>query len=161
MLGAVVVLGAGGEAGPRGAVVGEPAPDFELVDFDGNRIGLSDLRGRPVVVNFWGSWCPPCIEEFPRLARAVDEHGDEGLVVIGVVYQDRFTSAQEFMESVGATWPGVMDPGGRVAAAYGIHGAPETFFIDREGVVAARQIGPFTEDALERHLARILPERDS
>lgn len=141
-----------------GATVGEPAPDFALVDLSGGPLRLSELRGRPVVVNFWGSWCPPCVEEFPRLARAVDEHSDEGLTVIGVVYQDRYTSARDFMEGFGATWPAAMDPGGRVASEYGIYGAPETFFIDRDGVVAARQIGPFSEEALDRHLARILPD---
>ncbi len=91
----------------------------------------------------------------------MEEHSDEGLVVIGVVYQDRYTSARDFMAATGATWPAVMDPGGRVAEAYGIFGAPETFFIDRDGVVAARQIGPFTQESLDRHLARILPERGS
>ena len=151
----------GSASGGSGAQVGRPAPDFALADLSGEPIRLADLRGRPVVVNFWGSWCPPCVEEFPRLANAVDEHADDGLVVIGIVYQDRFTSARDFMESFGATWPAAMDPGGRVAAAYGIYGAPETFFIDRDGIVAARQIGPFTEDSLERHLARILPEASS
>lgn len=151
-----VVRGPGAEG--VGAQVGQPAPDFALVDLSGDPIRLADLRGRPVVLNFWGSWCPPCVEEFPRLERAVDEHSDDGLVVIGVVYQDRYTSARDFMDSFGATWPAAMDPGGRVAAGYGIYGAPETFFIDRDGVVAARQIGPFTEDSLDRHLARILPE---
>ena len=140
-----------------GAAVGRPAPEFALVDLDGEPLRLSDLRGRPVVVNFWGSWCPPCVQEFPLLAGAVEEHADDGLVVIGVVYQDRWSSAREFMDQMGATWPAAMDPGGRVAAAYGIYGAPETFFIGPDGVVEARQIGPFTQDALRRHLARILP----
>ena len=161
LFGVLLLLRPATDSGPAGASVGHPAPELALVDTDGNEIRLSELRGRPVMVNFWASWCGPCVEEFPRIREAVAEHRDEGLTVIGVVYQDRWSSAVEFMEQMDAPWQAAMDPGGRTATAYGIFGPPETFFIDRDGVVAARQIGPFSAEALDRHLARILPVAES
>jgi cytochrome c biogenesis protein CcmG/thiol:disulfide interchange protein DsbE len=72
-----------------GAVIGASAPEFALADLDGNPVRLSDLRGRPVIINFWASWCGPCVEEFPLLERALDEHRSEGLAVVGIVFNDR------------------------------------------------------------------------
>lgn len=141
---------------PPGARVGEPAPAFALADLDGNPISLAEMRGRPVVVNFWASWCGPCVEEFPLLREAAAAHPE--LAVVGIVYQDRSEAARAFMERMEAGWPAAMDPGGEVAAAYAIYGPPETFFIDREGMVAGRQIGQFSAADLERQLATITDE---
>jgi cytochrome c biogenesis protein CcmG/thiol:disulfide interchange protein DsbE len=157
LLGLLLVLLAFRAPAP-GAVIGSPAPDFTLTDLAGNAVRLADLRGRPVVVNFWASWCGPCVEEFPLLRAAVDEYRDEGLAVIGIVYQDRSEAAREFMQRNGATWVAAMDPGERVAAAYGILAPPETFFIDRDGTIAARQIGQFTQGSLATQLATIIEE---
>jgi cytochrome c biogenesis protein CcmG/thiol:disulfide interchange protein DsbE len=152
----VVLLARGPVGSPTR--VGSPAPDFSLADLDGTPIHLSELRGRPVVVNFWASWCGPCVEEFPLLREAAVRHADDGLVVIGVVFDDRSELARDFMRRNGATWQAAMDPGGRVAAAYGILGPPETFFIDRDGRIAARQFGQFSASSLEEHLATIIDE---
>lgn len=155
VLGLVLALRA--PAQPATAI-GNPAPELSLADLDGNPIHLADLRGRPVVVNFWASWCGPCVEEFPLLRDAAARHADEGLAVIGVVYQDRSEAARDFMARNGATWPAAMDPGGRVAAAYGILGPPETFFIGRDGTIVARQFGQFSASSLEEKLAAIIDE---
>lgn len=154
-LGLVLVLRA--PAAPATAI-GNPAPELSLADLDGNPIHLADLRGRPVVLNFWASWCGPCVEEFPLLRDAAARHADEGLAVIGVVYQDRSEAARDFMARNGATWPAAMDPGGRVAAAYGILGPPETFFIGRDGTIVARHFGQFSASSLEEKLAAIIDE---
>ena len=138
------------------AAVGSIAPDFSLADLDGNPIHLADLRGRPVIVNFWASWCGPCVEEFPLLRDAVAEHGDDGLAVIGIVFDDRSEAARGFMRRNEATWPAAMDPGQRVADAYGILSVPETFFIGRDGTVVARQIGQFSAPSLDEKLAAIM-----
>lgn len=141
-----------------GATVGAVAPDFSLADLDGNPVRLADLRGRPVVVNFWASWCAPCVEEFPLLRDAALAHAGDDLAVIGVVYQDRSEAARDFMARQSATWPAAMDPGGRVASAYGIVGPPETFFIGRDGTIVARQIGQFSAASLHEKLAAIIEE---
>jgi cytochrome c biogenesis protein CcmG, thiol:disulfide interchange protein DsbE len=140
--------------------VGNPAPDFVLADLDGNPVRLADLRGRPVVLNFWASWCGPCVEEFPLLREAAAAHADEGLAVIGVVYRDRSEAARDFMARNGGTWPAAMDPGDRVANAYGILGPPETYFIARDGTIAARQFGPVDADSLDTQLATILHDHE-
>lgn len=136
--------------------VGDRAPQFALADLDGRPVRLSDYAGRPVIVNFWASWCLDCVEEFPLLAEALDAHEGEGLVVIGIVYRDRSEAARAFADQLGATWPLVMDPGEAVARAYGVFGPPESWLIGGDGVVVGRQIGPFTREGLEAQLDRLL-----
>jgi DsbE subfamily thiol:disulfide oxidoreductase len=143
-------------AAARGAQIGDPAPEIALADLDGNPVRLADLRGRPVIVNFWASWCGPCVTEFPLLVAALEEHEDQGLAVIGVVVDDRSEAARAFMQRFGAPWPAVMDPGDEVARRYGIFGPPESFFIGPDGVVVGRQIGELNASDLERQLAGIL-----
>lgn len=138
--------------------VGNQAPDFSLADLDGNPIHLADLRGRPVIVNFWASWCGPCVEEFPLLSEAAVRHADEGLAVIGIVWRDRSEAAREFMARNGASWVAAMDPGERVGREYGILGPPETYFIGRDGTIVARQIGQITAASLDEKLAAIIEE---
>jgi cytochrome c biogenesis protein CcmG/thiol:disulfide interchange protein DsbE len=138
--------------------VGSAAPDFTLADLDGNAVRLADLRGRPVIVNFWASWCGPCVEEFPLLREAAVRHADDGLVVVGVVYRDRSEAARAFMERNGGTWIAAMDPDERVAEAYGILAPPETFFIGRDGTIVARQLGQFSASSLDEKVAAIIGE---
>jgi cytochrome c biogenesis protein CcmG, thiol:disulfide interchange protein DsbE len=109
-------------------------------------------------VNFWASWCGPCVEEFPLLREAWARHAADGLAVVGIVYRDSSERARDFMERMDARWPAAMDPAGAVAEAYGIFGPPETFFIDRHGIVVGRQIGQLSERDLERKLAQIIGE---
>jgi cytochrome c biogenesis protein CcmG/thiol:disulfide interchange protein DsbE len=145
-------------AAPSVARIGEPAPDFALADLDGNPLRLDDFRGRPVIVHFWASWCVPCIEEFPLLVDASAAHRADGLAVIGIVYRDRSEPARAFMTRMGAGWPTAMDPDEAVATRYGIIGPPDTFFIDRNGVIVGRQIGQLSAADLERGLGQILGE---
>ena len=134
-----------------GPLVGQRAPDFALADLDGKPLRLSDLRGHAVIVNFWASWCAPCADEFPVLRAAARGSGDTPLVV-GIVYRDSSSAASAFMTRMHATWPAAMDPGERVAAAYGVYGAPESFFIDANGVVRGRQLGQLTMADIARQL---------
>jgi cytochrome c biogenesis protein CcmG/thiol:disulfide interchange protein DsbE len=149
----VLLLGREAPAAPR---IGDPAPAFSLADLDGNPIRLSDLEGRPVVLNFWASWCGPCVEEFPLLKRALAEHADDRLAVVGIVYQDNSESARAFKQRMDASWPAVMDPGGRVAQEYALIGAPQTFFIGRDGRLVSQSVGQFSAQQLDEQLALIL-----
>lgn len=141
--------------------IGEPAPEFALADLDGNPVRLADFEGRPVIVNFWASWCGPCVAEFPLLSKALDEHADEGLAVIGVVFQDNSESARAFMQRMNADWPAVMDPGGKVAQQYALYGAPQTFFIGRDGRLVSQSVGQFSPQQLDQQLALILGKEQS
>jgi cytochrome c biogenesis protein CcmG/thiol:disulfide interchange protein DsbE len=145
-----------GPATPPIVRVGDPAPAFVLADLDGNPLLLSDLRGRPVIVNFWASWCGQCVEEFPLLRSAAAAHTDDGLAVVGIVFRDRSEAARAFRARMGATWPAAMDPGDAIATRFGIVAPPDTFFIDRDGVVVGRQIGQLSAADLEQGLAAIL-----
>ncbi len=138
------------------ALVGEPAPNFALTDLNGNLVQLSSLRGRPVIVHFWASWCGPCVEEFPLLLNASAAHRGDDLAIVGIVYNDSSAAAAAFMTRMGATWPATVDPGGGVATRYGIIGPPDTFFVDRSGMIVGRQIGQLSASDLDHGLARIL-----
>ena len=159
-----VILGAAGFAlflrGPTVSptTIGSVAPDFSLLDLDGNAVHLADLRGKPVIVNFWASWCGPCVDEFPLLQAVAAEHADDGLVVLGIVYQDRSEAARAFMQQNGGTWQALMDPDERVARAYKIFGPPETYFVGRDGTIVARHIGQLTAASLDAKVAAIMDE---
>lgn len=156
LLAAALLLRGGASSSPTS--VGSAAPDFALADLDGNPVRLADLRGRPVIVNFWASWCGPCVEEFPLLREAAARHADDGLVVVGVIYRDRSEAARAFMERNGGTWIAAMDPDERVAEAYGILAPPETYFIGRDGTIVARQLGQFSASSLDEKVAAIIGE---
>jgi cytochrome c biogenesis protein CcmG/thiol:disulfide interchange protein DsbE len=157
VLAAALVL-ARADAPPSGARTGSPAPDFALVDLDGEPVRLADLRGRPVVVNFWASWCGPCVEEFPLLADAHEEHGPHGLALVGIVFRDRSEAARAFMARMEAGWPAAMDPDERVAERYGVVSPPMTFFIDRDGIVVQRVFGQLSRRTLDESVAAIIGE---
>jgi cytochrome c biogenesis protein CcmG/thiol:disulfide interchange protein DsbE len=129
--------GGGGGSTPK-AEVGKPAPTFSTHDLDGHRVRLANYRGSLVVLNFWASWCVPCRHEFPLLAQA---DAREGVVVLGVVYNDSAANARKFMAEHGGTWPGLKDDG-RIAGAYRVGpGIPATILIDARGIVVRRRLG--------------------
>ncbi len=138
------------------ARTGEPAPALAGTTLDGGHLDLADLRGRPVIVNFWASWCVPCREEFPLLAAALREHAAEGLAIVGVLFKDEAEPARRFIAEEGARWPTILDPDGRFAAAYRVVAPPQTYFIDRSGVVRSIQIGELLDVDLARQLPAIL-----
>jgi cytochrome c biogenesis protein CcmG, thiol:disulfide interchange protein DsbE len=139
------------------AGVGSVAPAFEAGTLDGASVRLAESRGKPVVLNFWASWCAPCRKEFPLLRAALERHRD--LAAIGVVFQDVESDARSFAREQRATWPLASDPDGSLAHAYGVRAIPQTFFITADGQIASRLFGFTSNDALERQLTKILPQR--
>lgn len=142
-------------------LVGGPAPDFALETLAHDSLRLSDLAGDVVVLNFWASWCLACIDEHPVLVQAQRAYEDEGLRVVGVVYQDTRNNALRWMRERGGDWPNVLDSRSRTAIKYGVRGVPETFFIGRNGIIAYRQIGPVPPAVLTTLLPRLLAAGDS
>jgi cytochrome c biogenesis protein CcmG/thiol:disulfide interchange protein DsbE len=106
-----------------------------------DRLELGELRGRPIVVNFWASWCPPCRTEAPRLERAWRAHRPEGIVFVGLNMQDVTDDARDFLEEFDVSYANVRDGSDAVARDWGVTALPETFFVDRRGRVVARVIG--------------------
>jgi cytochrome c biogenesis protein CcmG, thiol:disulfide interchange protein DsbE len=137
--------------------VGTTAPDFVLPALDGEGdVRLADFRGRPVIVNFWASWCNPCREEFPLLRQALREHRAERLAVIGVTFRDIVADSRAFVADMRATWPQAIDDDRAVAKAFGVRSIPVTFFVRPDGTIAARVFGFTTEAALADPLAKLL-----
>lgn len=142
--------------GLSGPQIGRPAPDFRLEDLDGQPMSLSDLRGRPVVVNFWASWCIPCRDEAPLLDDAQARYAAAGLQVLGIVYQDDVGPARAFVDRFALRYPGLLDPGGRTAIDYGVLGIPMTFVIDRDGTIRRVFLGPFQIETFRAAVEEIL-----
>lgn len=138
------------------AAAGDVATPFTLPGLDGGCVRLADLRGKPVVINFWASWCHPCRQEFPLLRRTFDQHRDEGLELVGVSFQDIASDARRFARERDADWLLAFDESGDVAKAYGIRPVPQTLFVRPDGVISARIYGPLSAHDLRVELAKIL-----
>lgn len=118
------------------------APDFELLDIDGNAVSLSSLRGKVVLVNFWATWCPPCREEIPSMDRLYQLLHNEGLELLAInVEADGLQTVPKFMQRVPFGFPVLFDGDGTVRGKFGVSKYPETFIIDSEGVIRERVIG--------------------
>ena len=138
----------------RSPLVGRPAPPFAMVPVGGGpTVSLESLRGRPVVLNFWATWCVPCFQEHPVLQRTAAARRD--VAFYGVVYQDEEQRIADFLQRQGSTYPTLVDPDSRAAIAYGIAGVPETYFIDGRGTIVDKFTGPLSQDALDERLRRI------
>jgi cytochrome c biogenesis protein CcmG/thiol:disulfide interchange protein DsbE len=140
-------------------LLNKPAPVFSLWSLDGRPVSLAALRGRPVVLNFWASWCVSCKDEHQALLRAWRAYRPRGVAFVGVDYEDRLTDARSFLAQHGAGWVNLRDPDQRTAIDYGVYGVPETFFIDARGVVRYKSTGPVTVDLLSREIPRLMSAR--
>jgi len=135
-------------------LVGQAAPDIAGATLGGGSFDLSALRGRWVVVNFFASWCPPCQQEEPELVAFAYAHRSPGdAALVGVVFDDAASTARQFLQSTGASWPAVIDPDGQVALNYGVRGPPETFIVAPDGTVVVHLDGPVTAASLDHWLA--------
>jgi cytochrome c biogenesis protein CcmG/thiol:disulfide interchange protein DsbE len=152
----VLLLVRAGTGGTDGRVaVGAPAPAVVGTTLDGAAFDLASLRGKPVVVNFWGPSCVPCRDEFPLLESKQAEHATDGFTVVGVLTDDPVEPARDFVAQYGGTWATVIDPDKAIKTAYRVAARPQTYFIDRTGVVRSIQIGELTDADFERQYARI------
>lgn len=134
---------------------GEPAPTFAGMTLEGEAFRLADLRGRPVIVNFWGPTCVPCRDEFPLFRAKLAEHEADGVVLVGILMADPPDLARQFVAEQAADWPTVIDPDGAIKGAYRVVARPQTYFIDGNGILRGIQIGEVRESDFERHYALI------
>ena len=137
-------------------LIGNTAPDFNLILFDGNEFTLSDYYGSPIVLNFWASWCQPCRVEAPTLGKVYKEFQDQSVEFIGVDVWDNIGDAEIFLQQEGHNYPNGFDAEGVIAIDYGVRGIPEKYFIDRHGVLVKKLSGPLTEATLRRSLNELL-----
>lgn len=147
-----------GGSGGTDARTGQPAPQLTGTALDGSAVDLASLRGKPVIVNFWASWCVPCREEFPLFEERLATLGPtDGLQVIGVLYKDEPELAQRFLTEFGAAWPTIDDPGDAFAKAYRVAAPPQTYFIDKNGILQGIQIGQVRPEDFATQYAKIKP----
>ncbi len=133
---------------PPGTTDAKPAPDFTVILFSGKEVSLNDFKGKPLIINFWASWCGPCREEAPVLVKVAKEYKNK-VQFLGIVFQDTEVDAKKFIEEFKVKYPNGMDPGGQAAQDYQITGVPETFFIDADGMLRAKWLGALTEERLK------------
>ena len=137
---------------------GKPAPDFEIELIDGETVTLSGYRGEVVLLNFWGTWCPPCRAEMPALQRAWEEYKDRGVVFLGAAIYDEKADVEKFAEAFGITYPLGIDIMGDLTVDYKVTQFPTTFLIDREGNEVRRIVNPVNEAFLRIFLNGMLKE---
>ncbi len=136
---------------PHAPKIGGPAPVFSLKRLDGGgSVDLASLRGKPVVLNFWASWCPPCKSEATALETAYRHYKGQGVVFLGIDYHDVSSDARTFLNHHGVTYTTLEDGSGMIGDRYGVLALPETYFVDREGRLVGFHIeGSITEFAAE------------
>ncbi len=141
-----------------GVGLGNLAPDFTLKNLEGQDISLSSLRGKPVLINFWATWCPPCREEMPYLQQIYEEWSGEGLMLLAVDIGESPALVKEFLETHNFSMPVLLDTERIVSEKYNITAIPTTFFIDRDGIIRGKRIGAFSnKEEIEGYLGKIIP----
>jgi peroxiredoxin len=134
---------------PPKAVIGQPAPDFTLTDTKGKTWNLADLKGKVVFVNFWATWCAPCREEMPAMQRLLDMMPEDKFTMLAILNRDTPANADLFVQKNNITIPILNDMGNNIGPMYGLTGLPETFIIDKQGILREKFIGPAKWDSPE------------
>jgi cytochrome c biogenesis protein CcmG/thiol:disulfide interchange protein DsbE len=134
---------------------GQPVPNIRGTTLDGQPFDLAALRGRPVFINFWASWCVPCRSEFPLLSAMAQEHSRDGLVIVGVLSDDDPEAARTFVAQYHASWQTVIDSDGSMKLAYQVAAQPQSYFVDKAGILRSIQIGEIIQADFERQFRLI------
>ena len=141
-------------------LLGKTAPTTRSVTLDGHAISIASYRGRPLVINFFASWCPPCQSEAAQLAAFSYDQSLEGdgASILGVVFNDATSAVRHFVVTEGVNYPVLTDPGGAIANAWGVSSPPTTFILNAHGAVAMALVGPVTASVLDADVAHVSNE---
>jgi len=137
---------------------GKLAPGFQLADINGKTVSLDDFRGKPVLLNFWASWCGPCRSEMPYIQELYEEQSETGVAILAIDVGEDLAEVEEFIRDYSLTFPVLLDMTGTVAEKYNIRAIPTTYFIDSDGIIRDMKIGAFSSVAEIRDiLSKISP----
>lgn len=134
--------------------LGYLAPDFALDDLNGQTVRLSDFRGKPILLNFWATWCPPCRKEMPQLQDFHEQYGDR-IILLGIDWGEDAKTVKGFLDRLGVSHLNLLDQRGTAFVLYKLTGIPTSFFIDREGYIRGAWIGPMTLSEIVRGFTRL------
>ena len=137
-------------------LVGKKAPSFVAPKVGGQLVSLENYKNKPLVLNFWASWCPPCRDETPGMERIWRKYEDQGVVILGINVQDGEKEAERYISEFGVTFSNALDLDGSITVDYGVTGLPVTFFIDNDSVVTGRWVGSISEDRLDNWVSNLL-----
>jgi peroxiredoxin len=135
---------------------GDALPAFSLYGIDGELYRAEDYKGQVMMVNFWGSFCPPCINEMPAIQSQYERWKDQGLIVLGVNLDEATITIKSFVKQTGVTFPILLDPKLRITKQFGVKQYPTTFFVDRNGNIEEVKIGEMTENYIQRKIMSLL-----
>jgi len=159
VLGLILAGCSSGTEVAQGPQVDKLAPDFQLPTLDGQAVSLGDFRGKPVLLNFWATWCGPCRFEMPFIQEIFEkkEWSDTGLVILAIDIGENPSEVKEFMENYDLSFPVLLDTNQDVALEYNIRAIPTTFFIDKDGIIQDIKVGAFSgKTEIEKRLVKII-----
>jgi peroxiredoxin len=154
--GALAIGTVGCASGGPAPVVGRRAPDFKLAAIDGGEVSLAGLEGKPVVVNFFATWCTPCKKELPAFQALAGQYADRGLTFLLVDMQEDPDDVAIFLGELSVSLPAVVDSSGEVGKTYRVRGLPSTFFVGRDGMIKQAQLGELDGRLLETGISKIV-----
>lgn len=140
------------EIAPR---LGFYAPNFNTVYMNGSEFELYELKGKPVILNFWATWCPPCVREMPNLQDFYDRHKGE-VIVIGINLGEKNRTIQNFIKKINVTFPIVLDKGKEIEKSYNLIIRPTTYFIDENGIIVDKKLGELKKEEIEERAQKLL-----
>jgi len=153
----LLFAGCTGDGGGGSPKVGSRAPDFRLQDMSGQTVSLNDFRGKPVLLNFWATWCGPCRGEMPYMEQVYREWKSLGLVLYAVNIGESASQVSDFLDYYILTMPVLLDTGQATATKYAITGIPTTYFIDKDGIIRGKVIGAFPDkESIEPYIREIV-----